>query len=68
MNDEEYLEAARQVADARVAEATAFLRFKARKGVTDNVARAQAILETGSELDLALARLEIARRALGSSV
>lgn len=61
----EYLAAAQAVADARVAEATAFLRFKiANKGVTDKHAQAQAIVETQSALDVALAKLELARRNL----
>lgn len=60
-----YLDAAKALAVARVKEAEAFLRHKIRKEVTDGVARAQAIVETNSELDIALALLEITRGGLG---
>jgi hypothetical protein len=59
-----YLDAAKALAAARVKEAEAFLRHKIRKDTTDGVARAQAIVETKSELDTAMARLEIARTGL----
>lgn len=64
--EDKFLEAAQAVSTARVAYSTAFLRFKVSKGksVTDAQAEAQALVETGSELDMALARLEIARRNL----
>jgi hypothetical protein len=65
---DKYLEAAQDVASARVAESEAFLRFKGlRKDVTDRHAQAQAIVETGSALDVALAKLELARRSLGTN-
>lgn len=66
-----YLDAAKALAVARVKEAEAFLRHKIRsqgslrKEVTDGVARAQAIVETNSELDISLALLEISRGGLG---
>ena len=59
-----YLDAAKALAAARVKEAESFLRHKIRKDVTDGVARAQAVAETKSELDIAQARLEIARTGL----
>ena len=59
-----YLDAAKALAAARVKEAEAFLRHKIRKDTTDGVARAQAVVETSSEMDIAQARLEIARTGL----
>lgn len=60
-----FLSAAQAVANARVAESTAFLRYKVGK-LTDGQAKARAIVETQSALDVALAELELARRALDS--
>jgi len=47
-----------------VKEAESFLRHKIRKDTTDGQARNQAIVETNSELDVAMAMLEIARKGL----
>lgn len=43
------------LAAARVEEATAFLRYRMSGAHTDNQAKAQAIVETGSQLDKAMA-------------
>jgi len=59
-----YLNAAKALAAARVKEAESFLRHKIRKDTTDGQARNQAIVETNSELDVAMAMLEIARKGL----
>ena len=54
---------AKALAQARVDEAEAFLRFRLRSS-TDGQAKAQAIVETGSIVDYALAEYEIAIAAL----
>lgn len=54
---------ARELAKARVDEAETFLRFRI-SAKTDTQARAQAIVETNSRLDIALAEFEIAKAEL----
>lgn len=61
-------EAGAVVAAARTEEATAFLRFRAGGAKSDNQARAQAIVETKSQLDVALAEWEAARAYLAVAV
>ena len=61
-----YLEASEEVAKARTVQADAFLRYRLVAGTakTDTQAEMQAISETSSYLDVALAKQEIARRRL----
>ena len=62
-------EAGAALAVARTEEATQFLRFRLlRKDVTDNQAKAQAIVETNSQLDKALAEWEAAKAYLAVAV
>jgi hypothetical protein len=61
-----YMKAAEAVARARVRQATAF-RLHRMTVKTDSQAEAAALIETGSELDVLLAKLELARRALAQT-
>lgn len=63
-DEEQFLAAAEEVAQMRVRFAEAFLLRKAKSGVSDRQAHEQAIVDTQSQLDVALARQEIARRCL----
>lgn len=66
--ERDYLEAAKAVAKARVAYAEAFLLRKGRTATSDGMAREQAVVDTQGELDIALAKQEIARLRLQSTV
>lgn len=66
--EDAYFDAADAVAKARVAYAEAFLLRRHKTGTSDGMAREQAVIDTNSELDRALARLEIARRRLDMAV
>lgn len=61
-------EAGQAVAKARTDEALQFLRFRALSNATDGKAKAQAIVETSSQLDIALAEWEAARAYLAVAV
>lgn len=65
--EDAYLDAADAVAKARVAFAEAFLLRRSRTGTSDGQAREQAVIDTNSELDRALARLEVARRRMDNA-
>jgi hypothetical protein len=64
---EALLEAAAELARARVRFSEAFIMYRTSGGdkMTDRQAEAMAIIKTGDEVTLAQARLEIARRDLG---
>ena len=51
--------------DAKMKEAEAFLRFKARKDTTDGMAARMAYVETNGATDIAQAKVDYLRSRLG---